>query len=606
MPGTSGSGGVTRALVATLFAAGCATSRPAPQPEAAPLCRCAPGQPCWPTRDDWQKFGASLRGKLEQPQSPFAPCRSDAAGEACATAIRNSTNPFYLQDQPGGTESTGWLGAWTAASSAYAVVAKDASDVVAAVKFARRSRLRLVIKGTGHDYLGRSNAPDSLLVWTHQMRKVDVRDAFIPQGCGAAEPAPAVTLEAGTRWLEAYQEVTVKHGRYVQGGGCTTVGAAGGFMQGGGFGSWSKKYGIAAASMLEAEVVTADGRVLVANGCQNQDLFWALRGGGGGTFGVVTRVTLRTHPLPDYFGAIDGSIVAKTDAAFKDLLEHFLLFYREELSNEHWGEQVKVRRSNSLDLSLVFEGMSAKQAGEVWRPFREWVDANRDTLTMKAELVEMPGNRMWDAAYLKNIPGAIETDPRPDQPPDRFWWWAGDGGQVSAYWYAYQSRWVPLDLFEPANASGFAATLFDASRHWPVALHFNKGQAGASAEARERGREISMNPAVFKAAALIIIAAAANAYPGVPGHEPDMTEGESAKARVGAAMKVIRAATPGAGSYLNETDYFESDWQREFWGENYARLSEIKRKYDPDGLFFCHHCVGSEGWSEDGSCRSTR
>src|SRR2546430_3750447 len=121
-------------------------------------------------------------------------------------------------------------------------------------------------------------------------------------------------------------------------------------MQGGGFGSWSKKYGTAAASMLEAEVVTADGRVLVANGCQNQDLFWALRGGGGGTFGVATRMRLPTHPLPDYFGAIDGSIVAKTDAAFKDLLEHFLVFSREKLTNEHWGEQVQIRRSTSLEL----------------------------------------------------------------------------------------------------------------------------------------------------------------------------------------------------------------------------------------------------------------
>src|SRR5205814_6295987 len=232
MPGTSGSGGVTRALVPTLCPAGCVTSRPAAQPEPAPLCRCTPGKPCWPTRDDWQKFAASLRGKLEQSQSPLAPCRSDAAGEACATAIRNSTNPFYLQDQPGGTESTGWLGAWTAASSAYAVVAKDASDVVAAVKFARRSRLRLVIKGTGHDYLGRSNAPDSLLVWTHQMRKVDVRDAFIPHGCGAAEPAPAVPLGAGPRGLEARQERTVKPGRYVQVCGGAPVGAAGGLLYG--------------------------------------------------------------------------------------------------------------------------------------------------------------------------------------------------------------------------------------------------------------------------------------------------------------------------------------------------------------------------------------
>src|SRR5438067_5441654 len=154
MPGISSS--VTRALVGTLFAAGCVTSRPAAQPEPAPQCRCAPDKPCWPTPDDWQKFGASLRGKLEQPRSPLAPCRTDAAGEACATAIRNSTNPFFLQDQPGGTESTGWLGGWTVASSAYAVVAEEASDVVAAVKFARRYRLRLVIKGTGHDYLGRS------------------------------------------------------------------------------------------------------------------------------------------------------------------------------------------------------------------------------------------------------------------------------------------------------------------------------------------------------------------------------------------------------------------------------------------------------------------
>ena len=60
-------------------------------------------------------------------------------------------------------------------------------------------------------------------------------------------------------------------------------------------------------------------------------------------------------------------------------------------------------------------------------------------------------------------------------------------------------------------------------------------------------------------------------------------------------MDLIRAATPESGSYVNETDYFEPDWQRSFWGTNYPRLLEIKRRYDPDGLFRCHHCVGSEG-----------
>ena len=342
-------------LLTSLVAAACASAPPAalqqvaPPQEAASACRCTPDKPCWPALTEWHRLEARLSNKLEQPQSPLAPCRGDPNGAACAAALKNATNPFYLQDQPAGTQSTGWLGAWTASPSTYAVTAENTGDIVAAVNFAREHHLRLVIKSTGHDYLGRSNAPDSLLVWTHEMRTVSIAPAFVARGCpDTARRTPAVTVGAGARWLEAYQAVTVHDGRYVQGGGCTSVGAAGGFMQGGGFGSWSKKYGIAAASLLEAEVVTAGGQVLVANACQNQDLFWALRGGGGGTFGVVTRVTLETHPLPNFFGALDGSVVAKDDASFKELLERFLVFYRENLSNEHWGETVRVRRKNSL------------------------------------------------------------------------------------------------------------------------------------------------------------------------------------------------------------------------------------------------------------------
>src|SRR5262245_58506130 len=105
------------AFVAAIVEWGCAASRPPSQQNTAPVCRCTPDRPCWPTQTEWQKLGASLHGKLEQPQSPLAPCRTDAAGNACAAAIRNSKNPFYLQDQPGATQSGGWLGAWNAASS---------------------------------------------------------------------------------------------------------------------------------------------------------------------------------------------------------------------------------------------------------------------------------------------------------------------------------------------------------------------------------------------------------------------------------------------------------------------------------------------------------
>ena len=134
---------------------------------------------------------------------------------------------------------------------------------------------------------------------------------------------------------------------------------------GGGFGSWSKKFGTGAAGLVEAEVVTADGQVRIANSCQNQDLFWALRGGGGGTFGVVTRVTLRTHPLPKMFGFVGGRIQAANDAAFRELLERFVDFYARSLENEHWGEQVTVKGDNSLTVSMLSEGLTGAEMESV-------------------------------------------------------------------------------------------------------------------------------------------------------------------------------------------------------------------------------------------------
>jgi FAD/FMN-containing dehydrogenase len=582
-------------VAAALLETGCTTGAFGRKDNLPSTPRCLPTQPCWPSLEAWQQLRASLTGKLEAPQHPLQSCGIDPASPTCAVAIDNLKNPFYIQDQPGGTQSLGLLGAWTAAPSAYSVAAESAKDVAAAVIFAKKHKLPLTIKGTGHDYLGRSSSPNSLLIWTHKMRRIAMHDAFVPGGCRAAERGiPAVTVGAGTRWLETYAEVSVKNHRYVQGGGCTSVGAAGGFIQGGGFGSWSKKYGIAAAGMLEAEVVTADGEVLVANACQNQDLFWALRGGGGGTFGIVTEVTLMTHPLPTYFGFVLGNVTAKTDQAFLELIEHFVTFYGQHLNNESWGEQVVVKGNNSLRLSMSFQGMSAEEAERVWQPFRVWVERRPDRFTLEADVVAVPGDKMWDHAFIeRNFGRFIEKDKRPEQ-SDNLFWWAANQSEIARYWYSYQSRWIPFDSFRGAASKKFAAVLFEASRHWPLELHFNKGQSGASREAIRRGRETSMNPAVYDAAALVIAAAAGRGYPGVRGHEPDAVEGEAERARVTAAMKLVRDATPGAGSYVNETDYFEPNWQREFWGTNYERLLEVKRKYDPEGLFRCHHCVGSE------------
>jgi len=224
------------------------------------------------------------------------------------------------------TQTSGWVDAWTSAPSVYAVAAKNTKDIVAGVNFARTNNLRLVVKGGGHSYQGTSCSADSLLIWTRGMNTITLHDSFVGQGCARRQaPQPAVTVSAGAIWAEAYDAVTTKAGRYVQGGGCTTVGVAG-LIQSGGFGSFSKNYGLAAAALLEAEVVTADGAVRIANACTNPELFWGIKGGGGGSLGVVTRVTLRTRELPEYFGAVSGTIQARSEDAFRKLTAHIINF----------------------------------------------------------------------------------------------------------------------------------------------------------------------------------------------------------------------------------------------------------------------------------------
>lgn len=304
--------------------------------------RVRPSDRSWPTAASWEKLKHQVGGQLMPVSSPLAPCRAAPGSTACAARIEEMKNPYFIGEQAGGTQTSGWLEGWTSAPSTYAVAARRTEDVVAAVNFARDNNLRLVIKGGGHSYQGTSNAADSLLIWTREMHKITLHDSFVPEGFARTEPRHAVTIEAGARWLPTYNAVTTKAGRYVQGGGCATVGVAG-LIQSGGFGSFSKNYGLAAASLLQAEIVTADGKALIANASTNPDLFWALKGGGGGTFGVVTKVTLATYELPAFFGRVQGLIKANSDAAFRKLIGVFMRFYHETLFNPYWGESVTWR-----------------------------------------------------------------------------------------------------------------------------------------------------------------------------------------------------------------------------------------------------------------------
>jgi FAD/FMN-containing dehydrogenase len=135
-------------------------------------------------------------------------------------------------------------------------------------------------------------------------------------------------------------------------------------------------------------------------------------------------------------------------------------------------------------------------------------------------------------------------------------------------------------------------------------LHLNKGLAGAGADEIAAVRDTATNPQVVESFALAIIAMGGKpGFTGMPGTARNETLAREFSDRIDKSMAALMKVAPGAGAYVSESDYFQQDWQTAFWGTNYPRLAAVKRKYDPQGLFFVHHGVGSEAWSADGFTR---
>ena len=411
-----------------------------------------------------------------------------------------------------------------------------ARDVVAAVNLARDEGLALAVKGGGHGYAGHAVADGGLLVDLGRMRAVSVD----PRTRTAA-------AQAGARWADV-DAATQAHGLATPGGTVSSVGIAG-FTLGGGQGWLSRKHGLAADNLLAAEVVTAAGEVVRASAGENPDLYWALRGGGG-NFGIATRLEYALHEVgPE---VLAGQVIYPLDRAGE-----LLRWYRDHMAGAPDEVGVfpfllripplpdfpaEIRGRVVLDFVVAYAG----PAGEGQRhlaPFRQHGGAVVDTVGV------VPYTALQRAF--------------------------DDGMAGGNRWY---SRFLQLE----SVSDGFIDTLLGHLDPFPGA--FTAVYLGAQGGAVGRvAPDATAYPHRHLADALHI-------FPGWPDPAGD-------EAAIGWAKALYERLEPFAegGVYVNMLAEDEVGRVPRAYGTNFARLAALKKKWDPDNLFRMNHNIPPAG-----------
>ncbi|EED18812.1 conserved hypothetical protein [Talaromyces stipitatus ATCC 10500] len=298
---------IHNATISDLFSFGTHANNTSESPGHLHSCKVLPGDPSWPSDDVWETSSSLLGNRLIRVVPLAASCYPDWPNynlESCATVVGqwlnsslhtgDPTSIMYPLYEGRSCMASGFNYTGTCLQGAYPSFVVNASTVAQiqlAVNFARNSNIRLVVKNTDHDFIGKGSGKGALSIWTHWLKD----KAYYPSFTAAnGYQGPAIKFGAGIQVFEAY-EFAKGFGVTVIGGEAITVGLAGGYTAGGGRSPLSSLYGMAADQVLALEVVLADGSFVTATAKENPDIYWILRGGGGSTIGVVVSLTTRVY-----------------------------------------------------------------------------------------------------------------------------------------------------------------------------------------------------------------------------------------------------------------------------------------------------------------------
>ena len=411
--------------------------------------------------------------------------------------------------------------------------------------------------------MGRSTGAGALSVWTHHLNQIEYKNWTDP-----AYHGPAFKVAAGVMGYQLLQAAATK-GLVVVTGECPTVGLAGGYSQGGGHSALSTAFGLAADQALEYEVVTAAGKVVTASRSENADLFWAFSGGGGGNYGVVMSLTVKAHPDTTIAGAALQFTAANITAG---------AFYR------------AVDEFHHLLPHMVDQGVTV-----IYQMTSQFFAISPLTAYNKtSDDVKIILSPFISALRRLQVPHKVSFT-QYDSYFDHYNKYMGPlpYGNLAVASYQYGGRLIPRGVLEN-NSAGLASVLRNLTEHGVVAVGvgMNVSQPGNVSNA--------VFPALRNAAITMQIGTAWN-------------ETASWSQMIADQDKItthyvpqLEAITPGSGCYQNEANFRQPNWKQTFFGSNYCRLLQIKRRWDPSTFFYALKGVGSDAWTVSESGRMCR
>lgn len=545
---------------------------------------CRPTDSCWPSLTVWQTLNTTVNGNLVLPLPETYPCSVDPNGNDCQTVIQNFSNPFWRVKQIGATQSPIWEVNFTTGEGCYvfgqpcnqgyippiAVNASKASYVSAALSFAHKYNIQVVIKSSGHEYQGRSSGAGTLLIWTQYMKGFKLGKNYVP--CTGDTPVPnVVTTQPGTSYGDIYN--ALPDTLALVGGSARTVSSAGGHVLAGGHSFMSPHFGLAADNVLQFSAVLANGTSVTASHCENPDLFWALRGSGGSSFAVVTSATYRLHNTPPT--GVTGLVleVALIDGlqSVGEMYGVFLTFTPSFLKSVDgsgvWGGYFNVEPVSSTEYVFIGVFVYNDTVANAQASMSEFItylgSQSQYFYIVNTTFTPYPTFNDWH-----NTIDSVSTGDRTGSP------------------LSLTSRFVPLAYASNATQVTEVATLLaNLAQYLPILGHLVVG--GAVSQYDPNSEYTSVTPA-FRTAGWHIAMGA--------GWDLNATYSEywpifQALNQFGDAMRST-LPYPDSGAYFNEADYLDPEWINSYWGRaNFARLQRIKTVYDPQGVFSCYNCV---------------